>query len=54
MKIARVFLDSVDKVLTKKKLLDGIYTFLENLDIPGILEGIETHEELDVFKKNWF
>lgn len=54
VKIARVLLDSVDKILTKRKLLEGIYTFLEKLEIPGILEGLETHREFEVLRNIGF
>lgn len=50
VKIARVLLDSVDKVLTKRRLLEGIYIFLEKLEIPGILEGLETYKEFEVLR----
>lgn len=54
LKIARLLLDSADKVLTKKKLLEGIYVFLERLEIPGILEGLETYEELNILRNIGF
>lgn len=54
LKIARLLLDSADKVLTKKKLLEGIYIFLERLEIPGILEGLETYEELNILRNIGF